>query len=126
MQCSVFANLRRATCIIALPIYNYTPYLGIIQDCFVLAGLVSFDNSANSNFLQLADIVAYNVWRQFVEYGDEWDNHSPEGEHRELPMYPYFERISNCFYHDRNNKVSGCGIVKLPDPYNKQKGWNIE
>lgn len=40
----------------------------------MLAGLVSFDNSANSNFLQLADIVAYNVWRQFVEYGDEWDN----------------------------------------------------
>ena len=62
--------------------------------------LVSFDNSANSNFLQLADIVAYNVWRQFVEYGDEWDNHSPEGEHRELPVYPYFERISNCFYHE--------------------------
>ena len=87
--------------------------------------LVSFDDSANSNFLQLADIVAYNVWRQFVDYGDEWDTHSPEGEHRKLPMYPYFEKISDCFYRDKNNKVSGRGIVKLPDPHNKQKGWNI-
>ena len=87
---------------------------------------VNFDNSFNSNFLQLADIVAYNVWRQFVDYGNEWDSHSPVGEHRKLPTYPYFEKISNCFYHDDNNKVSGMGIVKLPDPYNKKKGWNLD
>lgn len=86
---------------------------------------VCFDNSANSNFLQLADIVAYDVWRQFVDYGDEWDIHSPEGSHRRLPMYPYFEKISDCFYHDTDNMVSGCGIVKLPDPYNGLRGWKI-
>lgn len=87
---------------------------------------VSFDNSANSNFLQMADMVAYNVWRQFVDYGDEWDNHSPAGEHRELPMYPYFKLIADNFYHSKDNQVSGWGIVKLPDPYNKEKPWKIQ
>jgi len=82
---------------------------------------VEFDKSCNSNSLQLADMVAYNTWRQFVDYGDEWDKHSPDGEHRELPEYSYFERISNSFYHNSNNEVSGYGIVKLPDPFNRQK-----
>lgn len=87
---------------------------------------VSFESSANSNFLQLADMVAYNVWRQFVDYGDEWDNHSPIGEHRKLPTYPYFERVSQNFYHSDKNMLNGWGIVKLPDPHNNWlKGWNL-
>ena len=86
---------------------------------------VGFENSKNSNFLQLADIVAYNVWRQFVDYGDEWERHIP-GEHRKLPMYSYFKRISDCFYHDIDNRVSGFGLVKLPDPKNKDRRWKID
>lgn len=88
---------------------------------------VGFEKSANSNFLQLADMVAYNVWRQFVDYGNEWDNHSPNyDEHHKLPTYSYFERISRSFYCDNKNKVNGFGIVKLPDPNNKMRGWYIE
>lgn len=88
---------------------------------------VGFDSSQNSNFLQMVDMVAYNVWRQFVDYGDEWDIHSPDGEHRKLPEYEYFTRIVKNFCHDNNNRLSGYGIVKLPDPFNnKQKGWHID
>ncbi len=85
---------------------------------------VDFDNSTNSNFLQLADMVAYNVWRQFVDYGDEWDIHSPEGEHRILPTYPYFDKISSSFY-TKDARLSGIGLIKVPDPYNKSKSWKL-
>lgn len=88
---------------------------------------VRFEKSASSNFLQLADMVAYNVWRQFVDFGDEWDNHSMFGKHRVLPTYSYFEKISSNFYHGDNNRVNGYGIVKLPDPFNGSvKGWHIK
>lgn len=87
---------------------------------------VDFDNSRNSNFLQLADMVAYNVWRQFVEFGNEWEKHVPKI-HRKLPEYAYFTKIVNCFYcNDKNNRLSGVGIVKLPDPHNKRRGWHID
>lgn len=86
---------------------------------------VEFENSLYSNFLQLADMVAYNVNRQFIDYGDEWDKHSEADQHRILPTYEYFERISRYFYHNESNRVSGYGIVKLPDPFNQgEKGWN--
>lgn len=86
----------------------------------------TFEKSSNSNFLQLADMVAYNTWRQFVDYGNEWDIHSPVGQHRNLPMYKFFEIISNNFYHNKKNRISGYGIVKLPDPFNKERGWIIK
>ena len=88
---------------------------------------VRFEKSSKSNFLQLADMVAYNVWRQFVDYGDEWDKHEPDV-HHELPLYPYFKIIADNFYHEENTgRVSGYGIVKLPDPNNdKIRFWKID
>lgn len=90
---------------------------------------IKFDKSCNSNFLQLADMVAYNTWRQFVDYGHEWDNHSTvENEHKFLPMYEYFERIATSFYCNHKNTVSGVGLIKLPDPFNNCKdhrSWQI-
>lgn len=90
---------------------------------------VKFDRSRNSNFLQLADTVAYNTWRQFVDFGHEWERHSTdEGQHRSLPMYEYFERIAPKFYCNNGNTVSGVGIIKLPDPFNNCpscKKWKI-
>ena len=80
---------------------------------------VKFDRSCNSNFLQLADTVAYNTWRQFVDFGHEWDRHSTgSDQHKALPMYDYFARIADKFYCDDQNIVSGTGLIKLPDPYN--------
>lgn len=73
---------------------------------------VRFEESKNSNFLQLADTAAYNVLRQFVDYGDKWDESGKEN----LPMYTYFERISdNIYCHPDNNQVRGYGIIKLPE-----------
>lgn len=70
-----------------------------------------FEKSLNSNFLQLADTVAYNVLRQFIDYGDVWDDKNAG----ELKMYPFFQRIAGNFYH-KNGRVAGIGIVKIPDP----------
>lgn len=77
---------------------------------------VKFDRSCSSNFLQLADTVAYNTWRQFVDYGHEWDHHSTGNNHRELPSYKYFKRIGDNFYCNEKNAVSGVGLIKVPDP----------
>lgn len=77
---------------------------------------VKFEESKKSNFLQLADTAAYNVLRQFIEYGDKWDDASL----KTLPMYPYFERISDNVYCDPvNSRVKGYGIIKIPDPAGK-------
>lgn len=70
----------------------------------------TFEKSKNSNFLQLADTVAYNVWRQFVNYGDWWD----EETERQSKMYPYFQKITPNFFH-KNGRISGIGIIKVPD-----------
>lgn len=72
---------------------------------------VRFEKSCNSNFLQLADIAAHNVWRQFVQHGDSWDERGSK-----LPMYPYFKKISQNIYRNCDGKVAGFGIVKVPNP----------
>lgn len=78
---------------------------------------ISFEQSSNSNFLQLADTVAYNVYRQFVDHGDNWE----DAENHTLKMYPHFERISdNFFCHPTSKQVKGFGLVKIPDPNGKR------
>lgn len=76
-----------------------------------------FEKSKNSNFLQLADTIAYNVWRQFVNYGNWWDEDVEE----ELQMYPYFQKIAPNFCH-KNGRISGIGIIKVPDLKKKRLG----
>lgn len=71
-----------------------------------------FVNSAHSQLVQVADLVSYNVHRQFRSYGADWESPSPTT--RTLPMYPYFERISEKFLCDDNKRVQGFGIVKFP------------
>ncbi len=66
--------------------------------------------SLGSNFLQLADTVAYNIFRQFVEFGDSWEN-SSEG----LKEYAFFSKIAPNLYH-KNGIIAGYGIIKVPDP----------
>jgi hypothetical protein len=78
-----------------------------------------FEKSINSNFLQLADTVAYNVFRQFVDHGDGWEDEGAQ----KLPMYPFFERILPNFYH-KDGRIGGVGIVKVPDPH--KRGWRQE
>jgi len=70
-----------------------------------------FEISKNSNFLQLADTIAYNVYRQFVDFGDVWEDKNAG----KLKTYPFFERIADNFYNN-NGRIAGFGIVKIPDP----------
>lgn len=69
-----------------------------------------FEKSRNSNFLQLADTVAYNVYRQFVDHGDLWEDKTAKS----LKTYPYFDRLAPNFY-SKKGKIGGYGVVKVPD-----------
>jgi hypothetical protein len=76
----------------------------------IVEGLLFIPSAANC-FVQLADICAYNIFRQFVEHGNEWDK--PGG--KTLPLYHYFGRIVYHFYTGPRSTLSGYGIKKYPD-----------
>jgi len=70
-----------------------------------------FRRSCDENLIQLADLAAYNVHRQFVDHGREWDDPSTQ----ELRYYRYLKRIKpNLLKY--NGYVVGCGLCKLPNP----------
>lgn len=82
-----------------------------------LHGRLRFVNSAISENVQIADIVSYNVFRQFTDHGKEWDSLPDDfndGESLTLPTYEYLERISVKFRDDGNGRIQGYGIVKFP------------
>jgi hypothetical protein len=78
---------------------------------------IQFKQSSSENFLQVADICAYSIYRQFVEYGREWcgDRVNAQG----LPvmtMYPYFEMIRhNLAANPKSQQVRGVGLTCIPD-----------
>jgi hypothetical protein len=53
-----------------------------------------FISSSENNFLQVADLCAYDLFRQFKDHGEEWD--SPTAD--KWPLYRYFSRIVRQFY----------------------------
>jgi hypothetical protein len=85
-----------------------------------LGGDLRFLNSAHSDQIQVADVVAYNVYRQFVEHGDDWElldstgSPQPVTSATTLPTYPYFMRLAGKFRTGPNKRVQGYGIAKLP------------
>lgn len=95
-----------------IPITRYTDNMNHIKH-------IDFKKSSTENFLQLVDIASYNVYRQFVEHGREWENSSPK---TKLSLYTYFSKIKNNFL-NKDNNICGVGIVKLPD--NRNFNWNI-
>ncbi len=72
---------------------------------------VGFEESRNSNMLQLADTVAYNVFRQFVSYGNQWE----QNDLHMMETYEYFKKMEY-FHTSDQGRVGGFGIVKVPDP----------
>ena len=82
---------------------------------------VRFEKSHNSNFLQLADTAAYNVFRQFVEHGDSWES----SQEKSLVEYSFFSKIADNFYHV-DGRVAGCGIVKVPDTKKIKWGRDVQ
>jgi hypothetical protein len=73
-------------------------------------GTQRFVNSAISHLVQISDLAAYNVHRQFNQYGEDWERPGAGP----LNMYPYFREISGKFRMDVNDRVQGYGIVKFP------------
>lgn len=70
----------------------------------------SFERSSNSNFLQMADTVAYNIFRQFVTFGHEWRKNNIDA----MSSYEHFEKIKPNFYKREGGSVAGSGLVKIP------------
>lgn len=78
---------------------------------------IEFQKSISENMLQIADICAYNVRRQFMQHWKNWIEWWKSCE-----TYPYFDKIRKYFYH-KNWKVVWCGLVLIPD-FNKVN-WDI-
>jgi hypothetical protein len=86
-------------------------------DFSCLHPVIRFVNSSVSHQVQVADVAAYNVYRQFIEHGEEWEDISKleEKDGRfSLPMYEWFEKIGGKFRKGPENRVQGYGIVKFP------------
>jgi hypothetical protein len=86
---------------------------------------IKFMKSCNENFLQVADICAYNIFRQFVLYGREWMGHKKtKNGLSSMRMYPYFDRIRcNLLFNPLNKQVRGIGLSCLPDL--EKVNWNL-
>lgn len=72
---------------------------------------VHFLPTSQSNFLQIADLVAYNVYRQFQDHWQEWEAGVPLDR---CSKYPYFERILPKMHRSRAGRIPGFGIKKFP------------
>lgn len=78
---------------------------------------LSFKDSKHDERLQLADLVAYAVYRQFLDYGSGWEDPS-----KPLDLYAYLGRVIKKFC-NHNGIVPGYGIVKFPA--NRRVPWVV-
>lgn len=79
-----------------------------VQISQIVEGLL-FIPSHENNLLQLADLCAYNTYRQFVDHGDEWRRHGKFSEH-----YAYFTRIETKFDRSTSGNIYGYGLKLFP------------
>lgn len=70
---------------------------------------LGFSDSRADERLQLSDLIAYAVYRQFVDYGDKWDVPNPT-----LPLYKYLGALIRKFRRGPSGTFTGYGIVKCP------------
>lgn len=71
---------------------------------------VHFADSSDCQLLQIADLAAYNVFRQFRDYGVQWDDPLSKS----LSLYTYFARLLPRFHHDASKVFEGFGVAKMP------------
>lgn len=76
---------------------------------------IDFKKSSDENFLQIADICAYNIHRQFMIHGREWcgERKGDDGK-KVLETYDYFEKICCNLYADGRGIVRGRGLTCIP------------
>jgi hypothetical protein len=69
-----------------------------------------FASSRDFNLLQVADVLAYNVFRQFRDHGDRWD--APNA--ARVPTYDRLSPLLPRFRIGDQGVLEGWGIVKWP------------
>jgi hypothetical protein len=87
---------------------------------------VQFKKSAMENFLQVADICSYNIYRQFLEFGRAWSGMERNKDGKAtMGVYKYFDRIRcNFAFHPlAPNQVRGIGLSCLPD--GEKLNWDL-
>lgn len=84
---------------------------------------IEFKKSSSENFLQIADVCAYNIHRQFVEFGREWCGENESEGKTILNTYPYFEQLRCNFYTNIRGHVRGIGLTCIPTA--KKVNWNF-
>lgn len=80
---------------------------------------ITFKNSAISHLIQVADIVSYNIYRQFLEHGEQWEENTSE----HIPLYNWFQRLLPKFRQGPNQRVQGYGVAKMP--MKQRVPWSI-
>lgn len=81
-----------------------TPYQQVdhvIEDVF-------FQHSHENNLLQVSDLLGYNIYRQFRDHGQEWDQNQSF-----TNKYPFFSRYEHHIVVS-NGDYAGVGIKKMP------------
>jgi hypothetical protein len=86
---------------------NGCPYT---ETTFPDVGPVTFADSKVTVFVQLADLVAYNTFRQFRTYGKEWEDPKVI----QMPTYEHFKYIAGSFDVGPSRRLDGYGIAKWP------------
>jgi hypothetical protein len=82
---------------------------------------IKFSKSRDENFIQIADLCAYNIYRQFVHYGRQWQK---QAEKDQMQLYPFFDKIRcNFIYDTKTQRVVGRGLICIPDI--GKCNWNL-
>lgn len=78
-----------------------------------------FASSKRLHLLQVADLVAYDVFRQFRDHGDRWDDPGARG----VPVYGHLRPLLKRFMLGPGGKIEGWGIVKWPNDVGSR--WRV-
>jgi hypothetical protein len=73
-------------------------------------GPITFADSKATEFIQIADLIAYNTFRQFRTHGHEWEDPKVT----RLSMYEHFESVIGLFDLGPRRRIDGYGIAKWP------------
>lgn len=85
-----------------------------------VAPKLRFGDSKKFHLLQIADLVAYNVHRQFRDHGEDWDDPA----NSRVPVYPRLRSQLPRFMRGPGHELQGWGIVKWPK--SRKGNWRFK
>jgi len=76
---------------------------------------LNFRDSAIAHLNQVADVVSYNIYRQFLDHGEDWESkHTDSSGRQVLPTYDRFKMLAHKFRQGPGGRIQGFGVVKIP------------